>query len=259
MTLLLTLLLSALSMVALGAVATGDGDAAPGPDGGTGDGTPSPGTGPAADPPPDPGGSRHDRRSYGADDIERIVQDRLKKLSARNAELEARLKEAEPAVKRLSEIEDAQKSEIDKAREQRDNALAAAKAADEAAKQRIAEATTRYEQRVIGEAILESATEMKLSGTKVLKRDLLRDGRLKVDQDETVFAEDPGTGQRIAVKAYIEAYLKSLGEDDVFSPRPPQGSGGRAGHPASGGADTNKLTPAEKIDLGYRKAASGTR
>lgn len=258
MTLLLMTLLSALAMLAFGTVATGEDDTG-GTAAGAGDGTPGSGNAPAGDSPADAGGGRgpRDKRSYGAEDIERIVQDRLKKLSARNAELESRLKEAEPALKRLADLEESQKSEIEKAREQRDNALAAAKTAEEAAKQRISEANARYEQRVIGEAVLEAATELGLKGTKVLKRDLIREGRLKVDKDETVYAEDPGTGQRISVKEYIEAYLKGLGEDDVFTPRPPSGSGGRAGQPAGGGVDTRKLTPAEKINLGYQKQASG--
>jgi hypothetical protein len=251
---LLTLILTALSLCAVGIVASKDEPAKP----------------PDPPKPPEEGGDDDGGDDDHADDdakpqfskadVERMIQKRLRKEKTEREALELKLKAAEPALKKLAEKEAAEKSEADKLREQLAASQAETKAAQDGAKTALEQAEGRYKARVVGETILEVAGKMKLDGKGILKRELLATGQLKVDTDEDgkeeVYAED-AAGRHVSVQAFIEAYLKSLGDEDVYSPRTAGGSAGRAGMPARGGVDTSKMTPAQKIDLGYKRAEHG--
>lgn len=253
---LLTLLLTALSMCAVGVVASSTDDKPnppepPKPPDGGGGGADD------DDDEPAPAGDPRKQARWSDEDLERKIQHRLRKEREARESLEQRLKAAEPALKKLAELEEAGKTETDKLREQLAAAQAEVKTAQDEAKAALERSESRYRSRVIGEAILETAGKMKLEGKGILKRDLLATGQLRVDTDdegkEEVYAED-AAGRRISVQAFIEGYLKALGEEDVFTPRTSGGSGGRGGTLPRGGVDTSKMTPAEKISLGYKQA-----
>jgi Skp family chaperone for outer membrane proteins len=206
----------------------------------------------------EPAADDRKKPKYNDDDLEAKIQHRLRKLRAENDRLVAEQKKVAPSLQKLADLESAGKTETEKLREQLTASQAETKRIQDEHAQVLAASRAELEDEIIGRTIVEVAGKMKLGGCSILKRDLLATRQLKVETDDSgkreVFAED-AAGRHVPVQAFIESHLKSLGEEDVFSPRTPGGSGGRAGVPARGaGPDLSKMTPAEKISYGYKQA-----
>lgn len=186
-------------------------------------------------------------------DVERTIGERLARAKSEPTEQSQAALDA--AQRKIEELENAQRSELQQAQARAEKALTAHKDLEARSKAREAELQAQYRQRIAREAALSYAAEHRVPSPKRFAEAAVR--LLQVNDDESVCSEDPETGRKLSVKQALDAF-RADPENAAFNPPKPDGTGiTRPGVPAH---DRNpkdwRQDPAERARLAAADAAS---